>query len=102
MKKFVFEYYKENAAEKTPPEAMDAINKWFGSLGENLVDGGNPFGLDGMAVEKSGASKIENYPCSGYSIVLAENMDAAVEMAKSSPILNSKGGTVRIYEALPM
>jgi hypothetical protein len=105
MKKFVFEYYNElTPAEREGLDSsvMDAWNKWFGSLGSKMVDGGNPFGPDGMAVEKSGVSKIENHPATGYSIVNAASMDEAVELAKGCPVLEAKAGAVRVYEALPM
>jgi hypothetical protein len=105
MKKFMFEYYSEEgmgADEAAVAENMAAWNKWFGSLGEKLVDGGNPFGPNGMSVEKSGVSKIEKWPSTGYSIVNAADMDEATELAKGCPVLDGKGGLVRVYEALPM
>lgn len=105
MKKFVYEYYSEEAMaadESAQAEAMAAWNKWFGSLGSKLADGGNPFAPGGMAVEKSGVSKIENHPSTGYSIVNAASLDEAVELAKECPVLNAKNGAVRVYEALPM
>jgi hypothetical protein len=55
-----------------------------------------------MAVEKSGVSKIENHPSTGYSIVKAASMDEAVELAKGCPVLEAKNGAVRVYEAMPM
>ena len=61
------------------------------------MDGGNPFGAsktiasDG-AVSDGGASGL-----SGYSILKADDLPAATEMAKGCPILSS-GGTVEVYE----
>jgi len=37
----------------------------------------------------------------GYSIVEAESIDAAAKLAASCPLLSS-GGTLEIYEAMPM
>jgi hypothetical protein len=46
MAKFVFVYH--GGASGSTPEEQDKImaawGKWFGQLGEALVDGGNPFG----------------------------------------------------------
>lgn len=103
MKKFVFEYHNE-ADPNAPMQdgIMEKWNTWFGALGSKLVDGGNPYASGGMAVEKSGVSKIENHPSTGYSIVNADSMDEAVEMAKGCPVLDQPAGAVRVYEALPM
>ena len=37
----------------------------------------------------------------GFSIVAAESLDAAVELAKSCPVLGI-GGSVDVYEAIAM
>ena len=107
MKKFVYEYYSELSMAEREERNTDAgvkeqWNKWFGSLSSKLADGGNPFAPGGMAVEKSGVSKIENHPSGGYSIVNAADMDEAVALAKGCPVLDARGGAVRVYEALPM
>jgi hypothetical protein len=105
MKKFVFEYYNEaDPSERTEvrDDRMKKWNDWFGDMGAKLVDGGNPFGPGGMAVEASGVSKIENHPATGYSIVNASDIEEAAEMAKGCPVLEMKAGAVRVYEALPM
>ena len=84
----------------TPEEqekTMQAWMGWFGSLGPAVVDGGNPVGRawtiqgDGT-VEGGGAN-----PCTGYSVLKADNMDAALVMAKGCPNLAS-GGTVELCE----
>ena len=88
------------------PESDDERNKimsawgaWFGSLGDSLVDGGNPFGpsqtvaSDG-SVTDGGASDL-----SGYTILKAENLDAAVAAAKGCPVLLS-GASVEVYETI--
>jgi len=107
MKKFVFEYYSDMTMAEREERGMDAgvkeqWNTWFGSIGTKMVDGGNPFAPNGMSVEKSGVSKIEKWPSTGYSIVNAADMDEATELAKGCPVLDAKGGLVRVYEALPM
>jgi hypothetical protein len=105
MKNYVFVYYNDNDAstrEIPQDEAMAAWNKWFGGLGASIVDAGNPFAGGGQAVEKSGVTAIEMFPATGYTIVKAESMQAAVEMAKDCPVLEAKNGAVRVYETLPM
>jgi hypothetical protein len=104
MKNFVFIYYNPNDMSGMP---MDKVNaawmSWFQQLGDKVVDAGNPFNSGGKAVEKSGVTTIENYPATGYTIVKANNIDEATEMAKTCPILeHSEGSAVRVYETMPM
>jgi hypothetical protein len=76
---------------------MAAWGAWFENIGPSVVDAGNPFGpsrslsSDGD-VSDGGASGL-----TGYSVVSADSLDAATELAKSCPILNNGGG-VQVYE----
>ena len=102
MPKYVFGYHGGQMADT--PEAqqqeMARWGAWFGTLGEAIVDGGNPFAAnrtvaaDGSVVDGGGPN-----PLSGYGIVAAESLDAAVELAKGCPILAS-GGSVEVAEAI--
>lgn len=105
MSKFVFVYRggKPGATKEEQDKVMAAWGKWFQELGDDLVDGGNPFGppkavtADGV---KDGAS---GQPASGYSIVNAKDQAAAAELAKGCPMLaDSPGSVVEVYEAFPM
>ena len=103
MKNYVYSYFNNGIREDVSPEDFKAEwGAWFGSLGDNLVDAGNPFAAGGQAVEKSGVTTIENWPSTGYSIVKADSMDQAVEWAKNCPVLNEPDGAVRVYETMPM
>ncbi len=103
MKNYVLIYFNNGIRDGVSPEDFKAEwGNWFGGLGDKLVDAGNPFNTGGQAVEKSGVTTIENWPSTGYSIVKAETMDEAVEMAKSCPVLNEPDGAVRVYETMPM
>jgi hypothetical protein len=82
-------------------QVMAEWGQWFGSLGQSLVDGGNPFGpsatVEPGGTVKDGASS----GLTGYSILKADNMSAAKSATKGCPILSS-GGTVEIYETFPV
>jgi hypothetical protein len=89
---------------ETPEEqqkGMEAWMNWFGSLGEAVIDHGNPFAAsctlaaDG-SVRDNGAAGL-----TGYSIVSAESLSDAADKAKGCPVL-SNGGGVEVYEAMPM
>ena len=79
---------------------MQAWNEWFGSLGDAVVDIGNPTGAsatvgsDGSSSQGGGAN-----PVTGYSIISADSLDDALVLAKSCPQLAS-GGSIEVAEAL--
>jgi hypothetical protein len=89
------------AAPEEQQQAMEAWMGWFGSLGDAVVDAGAPFGPSAAigpdgAVSQSGPAQL-----SGYSVIRADSLDDATSKAKGCPILNN-GGSVEIYESLPM
>ena len=105
MSKFVFIYRggKPGATKEEQDKVMAAWGQWFGSLGEGLVDGGNPFGPPKVVTAKDVSDKTDGQPSSGYSIVNASDQNAAAELAKGCPMLaDSPGAVVEVYEAFPM
>jgi hypothetical protein len=76
---------------------MQEFGKWFGELGERLVDPGNPIAravtVDGGTVSDGGGSN----PVSGYTVIEADDMDGAIELVKRGPIVQG-GRTVEIAE----
>ncbi len=102
MKKFVYIYNGPQATEAPSEEVMAMWMKWFGELGDKLVDGGNPFGAEVSEVTPSGVNSVSEGRALGYSIINAESMDEAQEMAKGCPMLAGEHCSVYIYEALPM
>lgn len=99
MGKYVFIYYESSGMDSGDGEAW---GQWFGTLGDKLIDGGNPFKAGGKAVHRNGVMAIVEKPATGYSIVSADSMDQATELAKGCPLATSKDGAVCVYEALPM
>jgi hypothetical protein len=72
---------------------------WLGGIGKALVDGGNPF--TGQAKSIASDGKTSDGPvgtlASGYSIIKADSLNAAVELAKRCPVLKG-GGKITVYE----
>lgn len=83
--------------EEERQAAMDAWTAWFGSLGESVVDSGNPFGPSRSVASDGSTSEGGTSGLGGYSVVKAEDLDAATQAAKGCPILNA-GGAVEVYE----
>ena len=71
----------------------------MGGLGKALVDGGNPFTPAAKSIASDG--KVSDGPigatASGYSIIKADSLNAAVQSAKGCPVLKS-GGKITVYE----
>ena len=97
MGKFVFTY-SGGAMADTEAEreaVMAAWGAWFEQLGPAVLDMGNPFA--GSTAVGSGAPN----GLTGYSIVSADSLDAAAQLAQGCPVLE-RGGGVGVYEALAM
>ena len=95
--------YKGGTMAETPEAqeaAMQAWMNWFGTIGAAVVDGGAPFGPS-TAVKSDGSTGAATTGLSGYSVLQADSLDAAATLAKGCPVLEI-GGTVEVYEALPM
>jgi hypothetical protein len=102
MAKYVYVYTGGQMAD-TPAaqeEAMQAWGSWFGSLGDAVNDTGNPFGVS-ASVTSSGATPGGTSKAGGYSIITADSIDDATAKAAGCPVLKG-GGTVEVYEAIPM
>jgi hypothetical protein len=83
-------------SEEEQQRVMAAWGEWFQSLGDAVVDIGNPFGAS-SAVNGGGTSGL-----TGYSIITADALEDAVGKASSCPILDGGSGTVEVYETLEM
>ncbi len=91
----------ESKAEQAA--VMQAWGVWFGKLGSAVVDGGNPFTPIAKSIASDG--KVSDGPvgtmASGYSIIKADSLNAAVEMARGCPVLHG-GGQITVYETFPV
>ena len=95
--------YKGGKMAETEAEQqaiMAAWGAWFGSLGEAVVDGGNPF-AGSMTVNGEGATDGGSAGLGGYSVLQAASLADAAELAKSCPLVGA-GGSVDVYETIPM
>ena len=104
MAKFVLMYHggEVSSDEATQAAVMDAWMAWFGEIGPSIVDMGSPFGATATiasngSVSQGGGSD----PATGYTVIEAADIDAAVDRAKGCPGLSS-GGTLKVYEAVQM
>jgi hypothetical protein len=89
------------ATEEGVAAVMEAWGAWFGSLGDALTDGGNPFGPSRTVAPDGSVSDGNVASLSGYSIVDAPDLDAAVKMAQGCPVL-AADGSVSVCETVDM
>lgn len=79
-------------------EEMKAWEGWFGQIGGDLVDGGNPIGQS-KTIAAGGVS--DGGEITGYTLINAGDIDAAVEVATGCPVLEGDG-SVEVGEAIDM
>ena len=99
MAQFMFAYHG-GSKPSTPEEGakvMAAWQNWFSNVGDAFVNPGNPVSMSKTVSSSGVADDGGSNPLSGYGIVEAESMDAAVEIAKGCPILDDDG-TVEVAE----
>jgi hypothetical protein len=97
VKKFVYLFIGSGNSEAAGD--MQAWINWFGSIGEHIVDSGNPFSK-GNEYTASGSKELDAGPdaITGYTIVNAESIEEAATFLKGCPMSDS----VRVYECHPM
>ncbi|MDA1347959.1 MAG: YciI family protein [Chloroflexi bacterium] len=109
MTKFVVTYHAPVAAfdqmkDATPEdmaEGMKAWMAWAEKCGDGLVDMGTPL-AGGQKMTRSGATPSDR-GVAGYSILQAENMDAAKALLEGHPHLEwAPGCEIEVHESMPM
>ena len=109
MTKYIVIYHAppgalEQMSDATPEQMAEGMKPWMAwaeRSGDGLVDLGTPLG-GGQKVTKSGTSPSDKGVV-GYSILQAENMEAAQALVKDHPHLEwAAGCEVEIHESLPL
>ena len=85
--------------EEEQNAVMKAWTDWFAELGPALTDGGNPFTGQAKTVGSDGSVRDGADPAtaSGYSIIEAESLDRAAEIAKGCPVV-AGGASIAVFE----
>ena len=74
--------------------------EWLGSLGDAVVNSGTPLG-PAVRVSADGETRVDSAErLTGFSIVEAEDIDAAVAMAQRSPYLDK--GRIDVAQVFQM
>ncbi len=102
MSEYLFAYHggKKPGSPEEGAKQMEKWKAWVGGLGDAMVNPGTPLGMS-KTVSSGGVSDDGgSNPLCGYSIVKADSMDAALEIAKGCPYLEL--GTIEVAEVMEM
>ena len=101
MTKYVLLFSGGSMPEPGPEtdKMMKSWEGWFTKLGKAVVDQGDPFTPKAKSIGSDGSvtDGAVGAAASGYAILEADSLDAAVKMAKGCPQLKS-GGQITVYE----
>ena len=81
---------------------LAAWGAWYGKLGQAVVDGGNPFGPSSSVASDGTVSNGAASGLTGYTIIAADTMASATELAKGCPIFRAPTGRVAVSELIEM
>lgn len=103
MPNYMLAYYDGGKAPESPEAGAKGRAKfqsWVMGLGDAVVNPGTPLGMSKTvgasgAVREGGANRL-----TGFSIVKANSLDAAVEMARGCPFLEM--GAIEVAEVMEM
>lgn len=103
MSQYMITYLGGNKPS-TPEEGKQHFVKykeWLSALGEAVVSPANPLKDTSIVNPDGSVTAGSQTSMSGYTIVSAENMQAALDMAKACPFLDI-GGTLEVSEMIQM
>ena len=103
MSNYIIAYHggKEPESPEEGAKQMAKWKAWVGGLGDAVVNPGTPLGKS-KTVSSDGVSDNDgSNRLTGFSMVKADSMDAALEMAKGCPFLDF-GGTIEVAEMKEM
>ena len=103
MNSYVF-VYRGGLKFKSKEEGAEHMAKWgawVAGLGDASVNRGSPFGKSKTVTSGGVSDDGGSNPLTGYSVVKADSMDAALRMAKTCPHLDI-GGSIVVAEVMEM
>lgn len=103
MRKFVLAYHggPKNMTQEEGAAHMANWKAWMEGLGDSVVDPGLPVGPSKTVSANGVADNGGSNPLSGFTVLQADSVDAALEMAGKCPHV-VMGGTIEVAEAMQM
>ena len=102
MSNYIFAFHggKKPESPEEGAKFMERWKAWVGGLGDAVVNPGNPVGMSKTVSSGGVTDDGGSNPLMGYSIVKADSMDAALEIAKGCPFLEM--GTIEVAQVMEM
>lgn len=98
MGKYVVLYTGLPADDADIKAVEAAWTRWFQELGSAVIDAGHPFGSSKTVATDGSVKDGESLNLTGYSILAAGSLNAAVEMVKKCPGLAT--AVITVYETV--
>ena len=102
MANYIVAYHGGKKPE-SPEEGAEDMAKWrtwVDGLGDAVVNPGTPLGKSKIVSSTGVSDNAGSNSLTGFSIVKADSMDAALEMAKACPFLDI--GALEVAEVMEM
>ncbi|UWR22413.1 YciI family protein [Sulfitobacter sp. S190] len=104
MPQFMLAYHGGKTPD-TPEEgaqAMAAWEAWFSELGSHVVHPGHPVGMSKTVTNVGVTDDGGLNPLSGFTIVQADDIDAACQMASACPMVIDGTGSAEVAPIIEM
>jgi hypothetical protein len=101
MARFLVTYHDAGMPEgdEARQQAMAAFGQWVANTGKALVDPGAPLGRSKTVSPGSVVDGPAPGPPGGYSVLEADDLDAAVALVQEHPLLG-RGGSLQVSAAV--
>lgn len=102
MPQFIFAYHGGQKPD-SPEEGAKMMARWqawIDDLGDAMVNPGNPVGKSKTVSAGGVADDGGSNPLAGFSVVEADSIDAAIDMAKACPFIEM--GSIEVAEIMEM
>lgn len=96
--------YRGGKKPESPEEGETHMNRWkawVADLGNAAVNPGTPLGKSHIVSTDGVSDDGDSNAMSGFSVVKADSIEAALDMARACPFLDT-GGTLEVAEMMEM
>ncbi len=104
MPDFIFAYHggKSPESKEESDKAMAAWGAWFDEMGDQIVNPGNPVGMSKTVSAEGIADNGGANPLAGFTVVRADDIDAACKIAQGCPMVADGTGSVEVAPVIEM
>ncbi len=87
------------ASAEAREQMMAAFGAWAASVGDHMIDPGAPLGAAKTVSPEGVSDSGPGTGPGGYSLISADDLDAAVGLVKNHPFVG-RGGSLQVSEAV--